>query len=121
MPAGTIRCGWLRGWFTTISDLLRERPSDIEPELALATAGLNPSRRALLFHLLESVLIPASKCLILQGSDRAFDAGLATLLHCAEIDRYPVGDSRVRITSYPSLRPHPKCRIQIKRHRLAAR
>ena len=46
---------------------------------------------------------------------------LATLLHCAEFDRYPVGDSRVRITSYPSLRPHPKCRIQVKRHRLAAR
>ncbi len=46
---------------------------------------------------------------------------LATLLHCAEFDRYPVGDSRVRLTSYPSLRPHRKCRIQVKRHRLAAR
>ena len=45
---------------------------------------------------------------------------LATLLHCAEFGRYPVGDSRVRITSYPSLRPHGKCRIQVKRHRLPA-
>lgn len=44
---------------------------------------------------------------------------LATLLHCAEFDRYPVADGRLRITSYPSLRPHPKCRIQVTRHRVA--
>ena len=42
---------------------------------------------------------------------------LATLLHLAEFDRYPVGDDRMRLSSYPSLRPHPKCRIQVKRHR----
>ncbi len=45
---------------------------------------------------------------------------LATLLHCTEFDRYPVGDTRLKLTSYPSLRPHPKCRCQVRHHRTAA-
>ena len=44
---------------------------------------------------------------------------LATLLHYAEFDRHPIGDRRMRITSYPSLRPHRKSRVQVKRHRSA--
>ena len=42
---------------------------------------------------------------------------LATLLHCAKFDRYPAGDHRLRMTSYPSLRPHPRCRVRVMRHR----
>ena len=39
---------------------------------------------------------------------------LATMLHCAEIDRFPSKDRGVRIKSYPLLRPHARCRIQVK-------
>ncbi len=46
---------------------------------------------------------------------------LATLLHYAEFDRYPSRDNRMRITSYPSLRPHRKSRVQVKRQRSAQR
>lgn len=45
---------------------------------------------------------------------------LATLLHCAEFERHPAGDKRLRLTSYPSLRPHPKCRVRVIRHRATA-
>ncbi len=45
---------------------------------------------------------------------------LATLLHCAEFERHPAGDKRLRLTSYPSLRPHPKCRVRLIRHRTTA-
>ena len=83
--------------------------------------SLDPIAGTLGFALLHLLAEPRYAEMLQHEADRAFDAGLVTLLHCAEIDRYPVGDSRVRITSYPSLRPYPKCRIQIKRHRLAAR
>lgn len=45
---------------------------------------------------------------------------LATLLHCAEFERHPAGDNSLRMTSYPSLRPHPKCRVRVARHRDAS-
>ena len=44
-------------------------------------------------------------------------ASLATMVHCAEFDRAPSGDRRIRVTAYPSIRPHRKCRFQVVRLR----
>ena len=54
------------------------------------------------------------------GQEFAVDlmaVNLATVLHYAEIDRFPVEDRRISITPYPHLRPRAKCRIQVKRMR----
>ena len=42
---------------------------------------------------------------------------LAAMLHYAEFDRAPSNDRRIRVTAYPSIRPHKKCRFQVVRLR----
>ena len=48
-------------------------------------------------------------------------ATLAAMLHYAEFDRAPSHDRRIRVTAYPSIRPHPSCHSQVVRlgHRSA--
>ncbi|WP_419551712.1 cytochrome P450 [Candidatus Poriferisodalis sp.] len=56
----------------------------------------------------------AHSCIGEQFASDLMALNLATMMCFAEIDRLPSGDRRVRITSYPLIRPHTKCRIQIK-------
>ena len=54
------------------------------------------------------------------GRDLSMDLmtlSMATLLHGAELDRFPPSDRSVKVTQYPHLRPRPKCRMQVKRLR----
>ena len=39
------------------------------------------------------------------------------MLHYAEFDRAPSDDRRIRVTAYPSVRPHRSCRFQVVRLR----
>lgn len=57
--------------------------------------------------------VGAHACLGRQYSEDAMALNLAAMLRYAELDRFPTHDRRVRITSYPLIRPHPKCRIQV--------
>ena len=59
----------------------------------------------------------AHSCIGEQFSSDLMALNLATMMRFAEIDRLPSKDRRVRITSYPLIRPHAKCRIQIKSRR----
>lgn len=61
--------------------------------------------------------VGAHACLGRQYSEDAMALNLAAILRFAEIDRFPSTDRRFRITSYPLIRPHPKCRIQVTRLR----
>ena len=114
VPAGTSL--WLAPGVVHHDSDYYENPERFEPERHLPPRLESEQKGAFV-----PFGIGPHSCLGASFSKDQMAVTLATLLHCAEIDRYPVGDSRVRITSYPSLRPHPKCRIQIKRHRLAAR
>ncbi len=54
------------------------------------------------------------------GRDLSMDLmtlSMATLLHGAELDRFPASDRSVKVTQYPHLRPSSKCRMQVKRLR----
>ena len=44
-------------------------------------------------------------------------ATLATMLHYAEFDRAPPDDRGIRVTAYPTIRPHKRCRFQVVRLR----
>ncbi len=57
--------------------------------------------------------VGAHACLGRQYSEDAMALNLAAILHCAEIDRFPAGDRRMRLTSYPLIRPHRKSRFQV--------
>ena len=59
----------------------------------------------------------AHSCLGKEFASDLMAVDLATILRYAEIDRYPSRDHRVRITSYPLIRPRARCRIQVKRMR----
>ena len=56
----------------------------------------------------------AHSCIGEQFASDLMALNLATMMHFAEIDRLPSRDRRVRITSYPLIRPGAKCRIQVK-------
>lgn len=56
----------------------------------------------------------AHSCIGEQFASDLMAVNLATMMRYAEIDRFPSRDRRVRITSYPLIRPRARCRIQIK-------
>lgn len=56
----------------------------------------------------------AHSCIGEQFASDLMALNLATMMRCAEIDRFPSSDRRVRITSYPLIRPRAGCRIKIK-------
>ena len=55
----------------------------------------------------------AHSCIGEQFASDLMALNLATMLRHAEMDRFPSKDRRVRLTSYPLIRPHAKCRFQI--------
>lgn len=57
--------------------------------------------------------VGAHACLGRQYSEDAMALSLAAILRYAEFDRFPSQDHRIRLTSYPLIRPHRKCRIQV--------
>ena len=57
--------------------------------------------------------VGAHSCIGERFASDLMAVNLATMLHCAEIDRFPSKDRGVRIKSYPLLRPHAGCRIQV--------
>ncbi|MCY3948945.1 MAG: cytochrome P450 [Acidimicrobiaceae bacterium] len=57
--------------------------------------------------------VGAHACLGRQYSEDAMALNLAAILRYAELDRFPSRDRGIRLTSYPLIRPHRKCRIQV--------
>ncbi|MCY3609492.1 MAG: cytochrome P450 [Acidimicrobiaceae bacterium] len=61
--------------------------------------------------------VGAHACLGRRYSEDAMALNLAAMLRFAELDRFPSQDHRIRLTSYPLIRPHRTCRIQVTGHR----
>jgi len=57
--------------------------------------------------------VGAHACLGRQYSEDAMALNLAAILRYAELDRFPLQDRGIRLTSYPLIRPHRKCRIRV--------